>query len=201
MDGVLVEEVSSWITIHRYFGVDNTKNLKDYINGKIDYQGFMKRDIALWPNKIHIHKIEEIFSDFNMIPHAEETIKSLRDKGYNKIGLVSAGLDILANSVGSCLLMDYIFANGLKTDKQGFLTGEGIFRVNLTGKDKVIENLAKKLKISLSDFIAIGDSKYDISMLRVAGFAIAFNPQDEEIKKVADVVIEGNDIRKILNYL
>jgi len=201
MDGVLTEEISSWVAIHRYFGVENTKNLKDYMNGEIDYQEFMRRDIATWPNKTHIREIKKVLSGLKIIPDAKETIKTIRDKGYNKIGLVSAGLDILANRIGSYLSMDYVFANGLKTDKQGFLTGEGIYRVDLIRKDKVLKNLAEKLKISLSNFVAIGDSKYDISMLKAAGFAIAFNPKDEEIKKVADVIIEDNDIRKILNYL
>jgi len=191
MDGVLTEEISSWVAIHRYFGVENSKNLKDYMNGEIDYQEFMRRDIATWPNKTHIREIEKVLSGLKIIPNAKETIKTL----------VSAGLDLLANRIGSYLSMDYIFANGLKTDKQGFLTGEGICRVDLIRKDKVLKNLAEKLKISLSNFITIGDSKYDISMLKAAGFAIAFNPKDEEIKKVADVVIENNDIRKILNYI
>lgn len=201
MDGVLTEEVSSWVVIHRYFGVDNAKNLKDYMNDKIDYQEFMKRDIALWPNKTHISQIEKILSEVKLVSGAKETMKNLRIKGYQKIGIISAGLDILANRIGNEFSLDYIFADGLRMDKDGYLTGEGINRVDLLRKDKLLADLAKKFKISLADFIAIGDSKYDISMLKAAGFAIAFNPKDEEIKKVANVVIRDNDIRKILDYL
>lgn len=201
MDGVLTEETSSWTAIHQYFRVDNTQNLNAYMNGKINYKEFMRRDIATWPNKTHISQIEKVLSNLKVVPGAEETVKNLRVKGYNKIGLVSAGLDLLANKVGDRLGIDYILANGLKVDEKGYLTGEGICRVVLIRKDKVLNNLAKNLEIPLSNFIAIGDSKYDISMLKVAGLAIAFNPKDEEIKKVADVVIESNDIRKILDYV
>lgn len=200
MDGVLIEEASSWVAIHQYFGVDNSQDLKNYLSGEIDYMEFMRRDIAKWP-KTHISQIEKILSSLKVIPGAEETIKKLRNKGYNKIGLVSAGLDVLANNIGHRLSMDYILANGLEIDKDGYLTGEGICRVELTRKEKALINLAEKLKTPLSNFIAIGDSKYDISMLKVAGLAIAFNSKDEEIKKVADVVIEDNNIRKILDYL
>jgi phosphoserine phosphatase len=201
MDGVLTEEVSGWKAIHRYFGVDNTQILNDYWNGKIDYEEFMRRDIGLWPSKIRISQIEKILSKVKLVPGVRETIKNLRSKGYQKIGVVSAGLDILANKIGHELSLDYIIANGLKVDKQGFLTGEGICRVELLKKDKVLIDLAEKIGVPLSEFIAIGDSKYDISMLKIVGFAIAFNPKDEEIKKVADVIVEGNDLRKILNYL
>ena len=201
MDGVLTEEASSWRVIHECFGVDNTQNLNDYLNGKIDYEEFMRRDIALWPNKTHISQIEKILSKVKLSSGTKEIIKNLRAKGYQRIGIISAGLDILTNKIGHELSLDYISANGLKVDKNGFLTGEGICRVDLLKKDRVLIDLAKRTRVPLSNFIAIGDSKYDISMLKIAGFAIAFNPKDEEIKKVADVVVEGNDIRKILDYV
>jgi len=201
MDGVLTEEASSWRAIHQYFGVDNSQNLKDFLNGKIDYDEFMRKDIALWPNKTHISQIEEIFSKVKTISGVKETIENLRDKGYQKIGIVSAGIDILANRIGKELSVNYIFADGLKVDEKGFLTGEGVNRVDLLRKDILLDNLSKELKIPLSEFIAVGDSKYDISMLKKASFSIAFNPKDEEIKRVADIVIKDDDIRKILNYL
>lgn len=198
MDGVLTEEASSWNKIHEYFGVENSKDLEEYTMGKINYREFMRRDIVKWP-KVHISEIEKIFlgSKPKIIKGAKKTINELKNKEY-KIGLVSAGLDILANKIGNYLDIDYILANGLEIDRDGNLTGEGICRVELLRKDKTLVNLSKKIGVPLSKLAAIGDSKYDISMLELADFSIAFNPKDEEIKKVVDVVIEGNDISKIL---
>jgi len=199
MDGVIVKNDSSWITIHNYFKVNNSKSFKEYLDGKIDYSEFMKRDIALWP-KVKIKTIEGIFNESQIVSGAQDTISELKKTGYIT-ALVSAGLDILANKINRDLNFDYIFANGLDVDKDGYLLGTGKCRVELLRKYKVLVSLSKMLNIPLSKFIAIGDSKYDVSMLDVAGLAIAFNPKDEEIKHAADIIIEGNDISKILNFL
>ena len=34
-DGVLVDSVSSWKTLHDYFGTDNSHNLTRFINGEL----------------------------------------------------------------------------------------------------------------------------------------------------------------------
>ena len=86
VDGVLTEEASSWKAIHQYFGVDNTQNLNDFLNGRIDYDKFMRKDIALWPNKTHISQIEKILSGVKSVSGVKETIENLREKGYQKIG-------------------------------------------------------------------------------------------------------------------
>lgn len=199
MDGVLTKEASSWVTVHNYFGVENKAFLKEYLEGKIDYPEFMRRDISLWP-KVKIEKIKEIFKNSKLMLSAKETISKLKEKGYITV-LISAGLDILADKIGKSLKFDYIFANGLKTDKDGFLAGEGIYRVDLLRKDKILTKLSQKLKIPLNQFVAVGDSKFDISLLEKAGLGLVFNPQDEEIKKVADVTIENKDLKEILEYV
>ena len=63
LDGTLVKEISSWRSIHKFFGTEDgvSSNLKAYELGKIDYEEFMRRDIALWPKHIHINVIKKIF--------------------------------------------------------------------------------------------------------------------------------------------
>jgi len=199
MDGVIVKDESSWITVHNYFKVNNSKSFKEYLDGKIDYSEFVKRDIALWP-RVNIKTIENIFNKPQITFGIQGVLLELKKRGYIT-ALVSAGLDILANKINRNLNFDYIFANGLDIDKDGNLSGTGKCRVELLRKDKVLISLSKILNIPLSQFVAIGDSKYDIAMLNIVGLAIAFNPKDEEVKQAADIIIEGNDISKILDYL
>jgi len=199
MDGVIVKDDSSWITIHNYFKVNNSKSFKEYLDGKIDYSEFMKRDITLWP-RANIKTIENIFNTPQITPGIQDTLLKINKRGY-VTALVSAGLDILANKINRDLNFDYIFANGLGIDKDGNLLGTGKCQVELLRKDKVLISLSKMLNIPLSQFVAIGDSKYDIAMLNIVGLAIAFNPKDEEVKQAADIIIEDNNISKILNYL
>ena len=50
-DGVLVDAVSSWRTLHDHFGTDNEKNLQLFIDGELSDVEFMRSDIQLWKNK------------------------------------------------------------------------------------------------------------------------------------------------------
>jgi len=199
MDGVLVEEDSSWITVHNYFKVNNGVSFKKYLNGEIDYCEFMKRDIALWP-KVNIREIEHIFNTTHPAEGAKYVIDELKKKGFIT-ALVSAGIDILANRINDELGLDYVFANKLETDKMGNLTGTGQCKVELLRKDLIVSELSKQLNIPLAKFVAIGDSKYDIPMLKIVGLSIAFHPKDNDIRDIADVVIENSAITKLLDFL
>ena len=118
-----------------------------------------------------------------------------------KIAIISAGLDILAEKVAKELSIDYVFANGVKTDKNGRLTGEGILNVKLINKDEAIRKLSKKLNIPFENCAAVGNSCFDISMFETCGIGIAFNPTDDCVRKFSDIVVEGNDLNKIIPVL
>jgi len=199
MDGVLVKEDSSWITVHNYFKVNNRDSFKKYLNGEIDYCEFMKRDIALWP-RVNIKTIEQIFNKTQPIAGAKDVIEELKARGFIT-ALVSAGIDVLANKINRDLNLDYVFANKLNIDKEGNLIGTGQCKVELLRKDLVVTNLSRQLNIPLTKFVAIGDSKYDISMFKVVGLSIAFHPKDKEVKRYADISLKSGKFTKILNYL
>ena len=94
-----------------------------------------------------------------------------------------------------------MFANGVKTDEQGHLTGEGILRVQLIHKDKNVRQLASALNIPLKNCAAVGNSCFDIPMFETCGIGIAFNPEDECVRKSADVVVEGKNLLNVLDVL
>lgn len=49
--------------------------------------------------------------------------------------------------------------------------------------------------------MAIGNSYGDAGMFEVCGLGIAFNPQDGVVREKADVVVEGDDLREVLDYI
>ena len=56
-DGVLVDAVSSWRTLHDHFGTDNAENLQRFIRGEITDTEFMRLDIKKWKSiEDPIHK-------------------------------------------------------------------------------------------------------------------------------------------------
>jgi phosphoserine phosphatase len=173
LDGVLVEEPSAWWTLHHAFGSlkASKENLLAYELGAIDYPEFMRRDIRLWGNRT-IHEVENVLLKFTLSEGAPETCDLLHQRGY-QLAIISAGIDILARAISEKLGIEYWTANGLKVNSQNFLTGEGIYRVELKAKEYALNELIKPLGVSLSDVVGVGDSKYDLSFMRACGTGVA----------------------------
>jgi len=200
MDGVLTDTISSWKYIHDYFGTCNDQSVDDYLKGKIDDLEFIRRDVSLWKKNdegITKEKLLEILSDIPIMKGAEKCITALKENGI-KTAIVSAGLDILADRVASYLGIDYIFANGIKTDKNGHIIDEGLLSVKLMYKDENVMEISKRLDIPFEGIVAVGNSCFDIPMFELCGLGIAFNPEDDCTRQAADIIIEQKDLSKIL---
>lgn len=198
MDGVLADTGSSWQFVHKAFNVSNQDNLRRYLDGKIDYDEFMRRDIQLWGHS-NINLIKNILANILLMKGARSTIRELRNARY-KTGIISAGISILAERIQNELAIDYAFANRLVFNRDGMLTGEGEEVVNLLNKIAVLRRLASMEQTTPSCCAVVGDSVYDIPLFKEAGFSIAFNTNDKQVREAADVVVEGKDLRKILPY-
>ena len=98
-DGVLVDSVSSWKTLHDYFGTDNSLNLKRFINGELTDVEFMSLDISMWKDKqdpIHRDVLFRAYSGVKLMEGARELVAELKDKGVF-VAIVSAGVDIFVS--------------------------------------------------------------------------------------------------------
>jgi len=199
MDGTLIEQDSSWWAIHRHFGVEEEarQNLNAYERGEIDYPEFMRRDIKLWRPTPHISQIERIFADFKLAPNAAEVVSDIRRRNY-EIAIITGGIDVLAEKVAHRLQIDHVLANGLEVDERGYLTGEGIFRVEPYMKHEALKGLVRKLNCTFAECVAVGDSKYDKNFLKHAGLGVAIG-EDKALAQVADVVIK--DFRHFIQLL
>ena len=199
LDGTLLVGKSSWWKLHEYFGTIELSlgNMKDYEEGKIAYDEWMRRDVALWKPKPHITTLEKILLDYTLAPNAEYVIETLRERKLH-VAIVTTGLDVLADSVASKLHVPNVIANGLVLDENGYLTSRVIFNVDLCEKHEAFNRMVKKIGIPRSQCIAVGDSKYDVNFLRSAGLGIACK-KDRDLMNAADVVI--TDLEELLSFV
>jgi phosphoserine phosphatase len=203
MDGVLADTISSWKHIHDYFNTSNEESVELYLKGKIDDLEFIKRDVALWKRNgrfVHIDVIKHVLDKVILMKGAKKCITFLKENNIKPV-IVSAGLDILADRVGKEIGINYVYANGIKNDRQGILTGGGNLRVELTNKDKVVRKISKDLKSPLEKCAAVGNSCFDVPMFESCGLGIAFNPGDNCVKEMADFIVEGKDVSKLIPIL
>ncbi len=198
LDGTLVRIWSAWSWIHRLLGtLEAAKpNADQYYAGEINYVQWAELDVELW-HGIPLTRIQEAIDEGLMfIPNVKPLIETLREhKIYTAI--ISSGLSVFADRARDFLGIDISKANKLVTDREGKICGVEV-HVAFDNKDKVLKEIAQEAHLSLTDCVAIGDSRNDIPMFQTAGFSIAFNPMQEEVALAADVVIESEDALDLL---
>lgn len=199
LDGTLVTEKSSWWTLHKFFGTyqQSVQNMKSYEQGKITYDKFMKLDIGLWKPRPHINTLKEVLLNYTLTVNSKFVTKLLKEKDYSLL-IVTTAPDILANAVAEELNISHVASNGFIFDKDGYLTQNIVFNVDLMKKEIAFKKMLSKIGVKCEECVAVGDSKYDKSFLNAAGLGVAFNP-DNILQREAKTTIK--DMKELLDLI
>lgn len=196
LDGVLVDGRGSWMEVHDAVGTSKQSELhgSEFYSGKITFDEWARKDVELWKG-MELNKISAILHN---VPSMKgiESIRTLRKK--YKLAIISGGLKILADKVKKEYKFKYSFANALKV-REGKICGIKQ-QVDFTGKGKILAEIAEKENLSLDECATVGDYLNDISMFKVSGFSVAFNPKHDDVVKHADVAVYRKDLNEILKY-
>ena len=144
---------------------------------------------------------ESVFADvqsrIRITTGAKESIAAIQAAG-GKVGAVSGGFIQLLTPLAAELHLDFARANELEV-VDGKLTGKVI--------GKIIDRSAKaealrewSVASGLTNTVAVGDGANDLEMMALADLGVAFNAKPI-VREQADVVIEGKDLRKLLELL
>ena len=206
-DGVLVDSVSSWKTLHDGFGTDNSKNLSKFIAGELTDVEFMRSDIAMWKeiqNPIHKDELFRMYSGVALMKGARETVQQLQDAGIY-VAIVSAGVDLFVSSIAAMLKVDDWIANGFEFDEEGYLSDEGICRLHASGKGDVIHRLMEMHGFNPGEVVSVGDSEMDLSMMVPESGFIGFNPSRESsinaFSKAGVPIVTEKNLSMILEHI
>jgi phosphoserine phosphatase len=203
MDGVLIDVGSSWVMVHKAFGVTNEVSLRAYLNGEFDDAEFIRRDAALWLRlqpKITRADFERIFAKPPLMPGVERTIRELHAAGV-ATAIVSGGVDVMAEEVARRVGVPRLAANGFVYDQHGHITGEGIVRTPLNDKALPVVGFARELGVPLERVASIGNSLPDVAMFNVSGRSIAFHPEDDYTRQHATWTLEEGPLDQVLDLL
>ena len=206
-DGVLVDSVSSWKTLHDYFGTDNSLNLQRFINGELTDVEFMRSDIQMWKeikDPIFRDELFRSYSGVKLMPGAKELIKELKEAGIF-VAIVSAGVDLFVSSIAAMLKVDDWIANGFEFDEDGWLAQDGIVRLGAWDKGEIIKKMLKQIDCVPEDLVSVGDSVMDLSMYIEGSRFIGFNPTRETaiegFEKAGIDVVLGKNLDDLRPYL
>jgi phosphoserine phosphatase len=200
VDGTLTKHSSIWWRLHEHFGttVEGKLYYDQYFSGDINYDQWADLDAGLWKGKT-LEEVMDVVHATQLASGAKEAIQILKDNDL-KTAILSGGLDIMANDIGRRVGIDYILTNILY-HQDGVLTGEVENLVAWGGKSLVIPQINAHFEIPLEKTAFIGDGRNDMSVFKVVGLSIAYNPEDQEVADSADVVIRKDDLRAIIPHI
>lgn len=203
MDGTLVDVPSSWRVVHDHFDDRNDDGLRLFLANRIDDHEFIRMDIRVWwkhAPALSIDDLEKILADVPLMPGAHELIDGLHARGA-RTAIVSGGLDVLARRVAGELGIEVALANGVRLDSEGLLTGEGIVRVPIHGKERVLAALQDQLGVTPEETASVGNSEIDVGLFRRSRVGVAFLPEDDIVRKAATAVVTERNLTHVLDAL
>ncbi len=143
------------------------------MRGEINFVDSLHNRLALLEG-LDESALERVASSLTLTEGAERLISILKHLGL-KIAIISGGFTYFALRLQERLDIDYVYANEFEI-QNGKLTGKVKGDV-IDGNRKaaLLESLAQREGIKLSQVIAVGDGANDIPMLSIAGLGVAFN--------------------------
>jgi len=198
LDGTLTPVNSLWEYLHEEFGTWDQGKIaaQKYKRGEISYKEWAETDAKCWAGA----PVSRIMKVLEPIPYRQgvrDVFRSLKERKV-KTAIISAGLSLLADKAATELGADFTLSNELQTN-DGHLTGKIMVKVAVNEKKQIVEQIATKLGIALDEVALIGDQAFDLAQPEC--FRIAFNPKNETARQQADVVINEDNLSRILQYL
>ncbi|MCI4364703.1 MAG: HAD-IB family phosphatase [Thermoplasmata archaeon] len=203
MDGTLVDVASSWAAIHHHFQDHNADGLRDFLAGRIDDHEFIRTDVRIWQRhlpELRVEDLEAILARVPLMPGASTLIAGLKARGV-RTAIVSGGIDLLAHRIARELGIDLTLANGFRVTADGRLTGEGIVRVPIKGKEGVLAGLQHQLGTTIEETASVGNSEIDVGLFHRSRMGVAFLPEDEAVRRAATRVVTQKDLGLVLDAL
>jgi len=197
IDGTITKHISSWQFLHEKLGEWNDNAIryqKRFLEGKISYRKFCRLDAAHWKGK-DAAMMYGLFREIGYTKNAEKAVQILKEKGF-KLAAISTGIQFIVERIERELALDYAIGNRLK-ERKGKLTGGVVIKVSHLGKGRILRDVLRRFHIPPSKSIVVGDSEGDLPMMRMAGYAIAFNASSPALNETADYCCRSDDFMEV----
>lgn len=201
MDGVIFKDINFWMELHKKFGtLEQGKELtKKYLH--TNYDRLVEEIVVkLWKGK-DAKPYYDLVNSIEYLPSVKDVFSFIKKRDYITAIISASSIDC-ARRVQKDFGVDHIYANELVI-KDGKVSGEFVWPIG-AGKEKkaeIIKHLCNDLRIKLKEVVYIGDSDTDIEAFKIVGKSIAFNSSSDELKQVADYVVESENLAGVLKYL
>ena len=158
---------------------------------------------------LDIAQLLSVVEEIPMVPDTIEVVCELKKRGYI-VGVISDSYEFVAQHIKNKINADFVIANELEFSN-GIATGEvkvpSYFAKTQKSrcnhnfcKSNVMLHLSEKYDIPPDNIIAVGDSEYDICILKYAGIGISFCSGNQILNAIADRTINIRSFKPILDF-
>jgi phosphoserine phosphatase len=167
------------------------------MRGEIEYRESLRRRVAALAG-LGESSLATIYEErVKLTPGAEALIASCKKQGV-KLLLVSGGFTFFTERLKERLRIDYTISNVLEV-RDGSLTGALVGRiVDADAKARKFREVARALRASPDQTVAIGDGANDLKMLREAGVSVAFRAKPV-VRAQATCALNWSGLDGVLN--
>ena len=144
------------------------------MRGELDFESSLRQRVALLKG-LDVSALEQVYDQrLRLNPGAELMLNHLQQRGI-KTALVSGGFTFFTERLKQRLGLNYTMANVLG-EHNGRLTGEVVGDIcGAQAKADFLLEHCKKLDISPSQVVSMGDGANDLLMMKEAGLSIAYH--------------------------
>ena len=142
----------------------------------------------------------EAFAPLQLVSGVRETLEQLKQAGLRLIA-ISGTLDVMLNTVYPGHPFEEVYAHPVGFDERGAISHWRATPFDMSGKAQALRSVALREGIPLSRCAFVGDSSNDTWVAQVAGRPVAFNPDCEELARLASAVVRSDDLRAIRPHL
>ena len=206
VDGTLVEHPEGkvvWQLLNRRFLGDdgiNRERLQAYREGRITYPEWVELDVGDWVARNATRdQMVEAMAELRLVPGARETLAELGERGY-RLSVISGTLDLTLELLFPDHPFEEVHTNRVEFDAEGRLVGWAATPFDMDGKARALREMAGRRELTLERCAFVGDHLNDVEVAREAGFSVAFRPKCDELREIADLVLEGPDLRDLLPH-
>ena len=144
------------------------------MRGEIEFQESFRRRVALLAG-LPEARARELLDRIPLMEGAERLFRTLKNRGA-KTAILSGGFTFFGAYLKEKLGTDYVYANELDVDADGYVTGEVRGQiVDGARKAELLVEIAGREGIPLEQVVAVGDGANDLPMLGLAGMGVAFH--------------------------
>jgi len=200
MDGTLVQYPiapfnSSWDALSLAFSEDKRERWLEtrdfYLRRGGDYNDLFAAQLNLLKGT----PISDVNKNLFPIPYSNGVVPFFASlNGTCLTGILSAGINIVAEKIVEELGFDFQFSNYLEV-AEGKFTGKGEMPVVLGRKKELFYEIMEEYGLKPEDTTFVGDGFGDIPILEVVGIPVVYGRKFDEVTKKAKYII--NDFREL----